>query len=291
MIAKRFVFLAVTVAVGAVSSGCATERGDEQVANLVRRSVDASRAHHSAGRVAEAAVMMRAVERVAPEDAGFVALEAEIGEELRPYVAGGLLGFNRRPRTRVERSVLERILLYPVDRVADLVDLVSFEVGFALGGSINAHVTRAVQAGFGMGWRYGVGLVQPRIVGAQEELEIGVVALNYGDYKVTGRRSGMTGPVATGSDDVIGAQTPDLAIFQDYRDYWGVGASFTLGVVGASAEIHTAQILDLLLGFVGLDPANDDYATTRALALNAANRRALLQLNEVEEVRQYAPPR
>ncbi len=285
MSVKRLGLFLAAVLLGA----CATQRSEEQVANLVRRTVDASRSHYQAGRLGEAAVLLRAVERVAPDDAGVVALSVEIGPEARRLVQSGRLGMNRRPRTRVERSVPERIALYPIDRLADLVDLVSFDVGVALGGAIRLHVTRAFQGGFGMGWQYGVGLVQPRILGVQQEVEIGVAALNYAQFRVSGRRSGMTGPVATGSADTTGASTPDGGLYQDYRDYWSVGAGVRVGVVGANLAVHPVQLLDFLLGFVLIDIGNDDYATRRPLDLSAAERRALIQLNEVEEVRQYGP--
>ncbi len=268
---------------------CATQRGEEQVGNLVRRTVDASRSHYEAGRLGEAAVLLRAVERVAPDDAGVTALKEQIGSETLPLVQSGTLGMNRRPRAPIERSVLERIALDPVDRLADLVDVVSFDVGVALGGAIRLHVTRAFQAGFGMGWQYGVGLVQPRVLGAQQELEIGVAALNYAQFQMSGRRNGMTGPVVTGSADRTGTSAPGLGLYQDYRDYWGIGAGVRVGVVGANAAVHPVQLLDLLLGFVLIDIGNDDSATTSALQLTPANRRALVQLSEVEEVRQYGP--
>ena len=270
-------------------AACATERGAEQVGSLVRRTVDASRSHYEAGRLGEAAVLLRAAERVAPEDSGVVALKDEIGPTTLRLVQSGTLGMNRRPRTRVERSVPERILLYPIDRLADLVDVVTFDVGFALGGAIHLHLTRALQVGFGMGWQYGVGLFQPRILGSQQELEIGIAALNYAQFQVSGRRSGVTGPVATGSADATGASTPDLGLYQDYRDYWSVGAGARVAVVGANAAVHPVQLLDLLLGFLLIDIGNDDHATTRALELTPANRRSLIELSEVEEVRQYGP--
>ena len=285
MSVARLGLLLAAVLLGA----CATQRSAEQVGNLVLRTVDASRSHYRGGRLGEAAVLLRAVERVAPDDPGVVALKDEIGAETLPLVQSGGLGMNRRPRTRVERSVPERIALYPIDRLADLVDLATFDVGVALGGAIHLHVTRVFQGGFGMGWQYGVGLVQPRIVGAQQELEIGVSALNYAQFQMTGRRSGITGPVATGSADVTGASTPDLGLYQDYRDYWSVGAGVRVGVVGANAAVHPVQFLDLLLGFLLIDIGNDDHATTRALEFTPADRRALVELNEVEEVRQYGP--
>ena len=93
----------------------------------------------------------------------------------------------------------------------------------------------------------------------------------------------------TGSGDLTGVSEPGLALYQDYRDYWGIGAGVRVGVVGANVAVHPVQLLDLLLGFVGIDIGNDDNATTSALQLTPANRRALIQLSEVEEVRQYAP--
>ena len=41
------------------------------------------------------------------------------------------------------------IAYYPVNRLLDLLDIVSVQVGFGFGVHANAHATRAVQAGFG----------------------------------------------------------------------------------------------------------------------------------------------
>jgi hypothetical protein len=278
----------VVLAAAALLTACATPRGEEQVANLVHRTVQSSRAHHQAGRLGEAAVLLRAVERVAPDDPAVEELQAEIGDEVYPLLRSERLGMNRRPRAPIERSVLARIAWYPWDRVADVFDLVSFDVGVAAGAGVQAYITRGAQLGFGFGWQYGVGLTQPRILGAQQEIEIGVAALSYTQFQLAGNRSGMTGPVVTGSADVIGASVPSLGVYQDYRDYWAIGAGVRVAVVGANVAFHPVQLADLVLGFIGIDFARDDNATTRALWFSSTDRRALIQLSEVEEVRLYA---
>lgn len=278
----------VPIAAALLLAACATPRSEEQVRALVAQALGASRAHFEAGEPGAAAVLWRAAARVAPGDPGVRALREELGPQTVALVEPGGLGVNRRPRPPEQRSVLARIGWYPLDRFADLTDVLSFDVGIALGGAIRVHVTRAVQAGFGMGWQYGVGLLQPRIVGAQQELEIGVTALNYAQFQMSGRRSGVSGPVVTGAADLTGASTPGLALYQDYRDYWSVGVGVRIGVVGANAAVHPVQLIDWLLGFALIDIAHDDHATTRALALRDADRRMLTGLSEVEEARLYA---
>jgi len=268
-------------------AGCATAKTDEQVNQLVDRTLASARAHAKAGQLAEAAVLLRGIERVSPEARGVDELWDRLGEAARAWVDRGPMGMNRRVRVPVERSTWERIRYYPLDRLADLADIVSFQVSLGAGAELKAHVTRGLQAGFGMKGMSGVGWVAPRIAGTQQELEVGVAFLHYEQTKVTGRRRGIPGGVATGDMDMTGLQSVSAGFYQDYRDFWGIGASAALVLVGASVEIHPVQLFDFVAGLFLADVANDDGATTRGLFLTDQEQRSLIELNEVEQVRSY----
>ncbi len=254
---------------------------------LVGRTLESARAHARAGQAAEAAVLLRGVERMSPHANGLDELWDELGAAGRAWVDRGRMGMNRRVRVPVARSTWDRVRYYPLDRLADLSDIVSFDVALGAGAALNAHVTRGFQAGFGMKGMYGVGWVQPRIAGTQQELEVGVTFINYDDTRITGRRQGSPGGVATGVTDMTGFQKSSAGLYQDYRDFWGIGASLGFVIVGASVEIHPVQIFDFLAGFFLVDVANDDSATTRGLYLTDDEKQALIQLNEIEQVRAY----
>ncbi|MBW2416572.1 MAG: hypothetical protein JRG76_18920 [Deltaproteobacteria bacterium] len=267
--------------------GCATARTDDDVNRLVNRTLDSARAHARAGQVPEAAVLLRGIERVSPEAKGVDELWNLLGDAGRAWVDRGAMGMNRRVRVPVERSTGERILYYPLDRLADLADIVSFSVSLGAGVEVKAHVTRGLQAGFGGKGMSGIGWMAPRIAGTQQELEIGVAFLHYEQTRIVGRRHGSPGGVTTGFMDMTGLQSTSAGFYQDYRDFWGVGASVALVLAGASAEIHPVQLFDFITGFLGVDIAHDDGATTRGLFLTDDEEQALIELNEVEQVRSY----
>jgi hypothetical protein len=144
-----------------------------------------------------------------------------------------------------------------------------------------------LQAGFGGKGMSGIGWMAPRIAGTQQELEIGVAFLHYEQTRIVGRRHGPPGGVTTGFMDMTGLQSTSAGFYQDYRDFWGIGASVALVLAGASVEIHPVQLFDFITGFLGVDIARDDGATTRGLFLTDDEERALIELNEVEQVRSY----
>ncbi len=131
-------------------------------------------------------------------------------------------------------AVAKTVLLYPVNRVLDVLDIFRLNVAAGPGFGLNLRATKFVQAGFenyvsvraGLG--KGGGMVFPRYGLLYSESEV----LTFG-----------AGPAYTG-----GGQ----------RGFTEVGGTVHLGIVGVEAAVDLMEIVDALAGFIMLDPQGDD---------------------------------
>ncbi|MFW6161338.1 MAG: hypothetical protein ACODAJ_01135 [Planctomycetota bacterium] len=141
------------------------------------------------------------------------------------------------------------IAYYPLNRVQDLMDVASLQVGFGFGLHANAHATRAVQFGAGASAVSRVGF-EGRGVGLCNEAkaEFSLLMLTLEAFT---RRN------ALGTYDSY--STSDLPwLYLKHRDYWGVGAEATAAVVNVGVELHPVELPDFLLGLAAVDFRGDD---------------------------------
>jgi hypothetical protein len=147
-------------------------------------------------------------------------------------------------------SVGYKIVTYPVNRFADLMDVLSFQFGFGFGMHANVHATRLAQAGLGgaavsrLGWdgrRFGLC--------NDTKSEVSLLAASAEYYK----RQNAFGFFK----DYDGSQRPWL--YRDHRDYWGAGSEVTLAILNAGWEFHVKEVPDLFLGVLGIDYRHDDF--------------------------------
>jgi hypothetical protein len=222
------------------------------------------------------------VERVDPRFAGVAELRQTLGEEADLYTVRGGLGINRRLRVKRDAGLLTKVLFWAPNRAFDLLDLVTFDVHVGLGAFANLHVTRALQVGAGLRGIVGVGAHDQRILGLNNEAEMGVAVLGLGTEMTSGSAIGIPGGVATGADAMAGLHRPSSRIYQDFRDYWAIGAGATAGLAGADVDLHPVQLFDFLLGIFFVDFARDDFGTTRRMRLDNLDYQLLRSLNNVE---------
>jgi len=261
---------------------CTSVPDQKQIDLLLKRTVEDAGLQFEEGLLPEASVLLHSVERIDPSYPGAAELRAKIGPDKEGYLEHGLLGMNRRDRVRVDRGWLLPLLLYPLDRALDVLDLFSFDVHAGVGALANVHATRAVQAGAGLRTKAGVGLHNPRSVGLQMESAAGVTALALGTGAMSGVTFGFPRGVTSGSGALAGFHRPSNPVYQDYRDYWAIGAQITAGLVGVDVDVHPVQLFDLLGGFFFLDFARDDVSRTRALKLSRAEHELMIQLSHIE---------
>jgi len=148
-------------------------------------------------------------------------------------------------------GAVPHILLYPVNRVCDLLDLLSVQLGFGFGVHVNAHATRALQMGMGASAVSRLGFDRRRAGlcnDAKAELSLLPFTLEY--FK----RQNAFGAF---HDYSTGRGMPYL--YTRHRDYWAVGAEATVAIINIGAEVHISELPDALLGFFGIDYLRDDW--------------------------------
>ena len=166
-----------------------------------------------------------------------------------------------------------KILLYPVNRVLDVVDLLTFQFGFGFGMHGNAHATRFLQAGAG-----GAAVTKLGFDGRRMGLcndtkgELSVLAASAEHYK----RQNALGTFK----DYTKKDRPWL--YRDHRDYWGIGAELTMFILNLGAEVHIKEAPDLLLGIFGVDYRHDDFPKphrgNRKMHLNPVDARKIKKI-------------
>jgi hypothetical protein len=279
-LALRLVSLSAVVCVPLLS-GCAVTHPPGAVQSTLESAVYAARAHHQAGNDVEAAQLLEAALRVDPQLQEAQELRASLSPEIESLFDHPWLGSNFARRPTVERSTEAKILLYLPDRILDLFDILSFDVHVGPGLYLNLHVTRAIQVGVGFHGTAGLGWHDHRSLGALAQAESGIVVVALGAQAFAGASAGTSGVWAT-ADTLAGLHQPSDRVYQELRDYWAIGESFTIILFGMEWDLHPVELADFFLGWAGIDILNDDFAQTRGLVLSGSEYRLIKRLSEME---------
>ena len=279
-LALRLVPLSAVVGV-LLLGGCAVTHPPGTVKSTLEGAVSAARAHHEAGNDVEAAQLLEAALRVDSQLQEAQELRVALSPEVEFLFDHPWLGSNFARRPVTERSTTARVLLYLPDRILDLLDIVSLELHIGPGLYYNLHVTRAVQAGIGFHATGGFGWHDHRSFGVLGQAESGIVVLALGAQAYAGAMAGTSGVWST-VDTLAGLHQPSDRMYQELRDYWAIGQSYTLLILGSEWDVHPIEIADFFLGWGGIDILNDDFARTRGLDLDRTERRLIKQLWEME---------
>ena len=250
---------------GAVLLACASCAADRSQRRpyLIMENLDYAARHVAAGQTEEAAQLYQVVLLADPMNEKARAGLAGIGQYDRCILEPSLLGINYVCRP-LRDSLFLWIVLYPVNRVLSILDIVSFHVGLEGGAYVDAHVTHAIQAaaGAGGGMQLGWWLRRDLAVGAGH-----AAGLALGPFSVEGEglsRFG-TGGIRSSAFSVAGLSRPSDLEYQRYRDYWGIGARAVAGVVGAEVEFHPLKLIDAITGIFFIDFLREDLGHTRGL--------------------------
>ena len=154
---------------------------------------------------------------------------------------------------------LDKVTLYVPNRVLDLLDVFSLDVGTGLTARAELRFTRAVQGGAGIGYtaslvkdvnrQYGYAVrngwdsLLPGL--AAEDIEQRPTSSLVQEYWISG--AGFPNPM-----------DPIYSIRDGARDYWEIGGALGLGVIEAKVALHPVDILDAVLGFFFIDIKGDD---------------------------------
>jgi hypothetical protein len=148
-------------------------------------------------------------------------------------------------------SIGAKIALYPVNRIADLLDVATVNLGFGLGLHFNGHATRALQLGAGGSVMSKLGL-DGRRAGMFHETrgELSALFFTMERYK----RTRAFGPIPEAD-----TSTARDRLYLDARRFTGVGAGVSAAIVGVEVEAKPSEAVDFLLGVFGVDLKRDGY--------------------------------
>lgn len=259
---KQTIVLAIAT-IGFVSSNCSSPTIKEINDSAVAIAKEAKELKAN-GKIEEAIRVIDVIDVLHPNDPLINEIKSgATAEQIESVTPHKLFGYNKAIRAKVTPSTTERILWYIPDRIFDLIDQVEIWVHIGPQLGFGGHVTRAVQVEAYTGATVAIGGGQKKMLGfkseAATELGLGPVVLSG----VFGGKAG-TGGIAYNAD-ALWFHTPSEAVYQNYRDYWGLGAHAGLFFWGVEVEYHPVEIYDFLAGIILYDPMNDDYATTRRL--------------------------
>ncbi len=218
-------------------------------------------------KVEEGVRLLLPVAKLHPEDDRVKALlEKLTPEQQEALLESTLLGFNKGKRAPVDSSVLARVFFYLPDRIFDMLDVFGFEINFGPQAGAGFWMTRAMQAEAFLGTTAGIGIYQKRNIGGRTEALVELTLGPAGGTALAGARGGTGGADSTATALVLHFPTAEL--YQEYRDYWALGAKVGAGFLGFEFEFHMVELVDFFGGWFLWDPLNDDLATTRMLRFN-----------------------
>ncbi|MCE9501110.1 MAG: hypothetical protein K8R21_11540 [Leptospira sp.] len=267
-------FLALLIFAVAILANCSSAPDYKAFNKNLNNLANEAKSLAKTGRPEEAAKIMALIYQMHPDDPIVKEILTSLSPEQREAISeSSLLGFNKAKRAKVEPSTLERVLWYLPDRIFDLIDMFTIEVnlGPQIGGGV--WVTRAVQVVAFTGTTGGGGLYQKKQYGLRIEASFELMLGPVGISAVSGIRGGTGGIDYTARSTFL--HTPSKPIYQEYRDYWAIGAKAGLVIIGAEVELHPLEIFDFFAGIALFDPMGDDYATTRALQFSSEQKKNL----------------
>ncbi|MDD3885981.1 MAG: hypothetical protein PHI35_03840 [Victivallaceae bacterium] len=155
-------------------------------------------------------------------------------------------------------QVLEAVVLYLPNRIIDVFDLFTINVGAGPIVEARLMATRAVDGGFGCGVAYKAYKTHHRQYGFGKEQGWwwSLVCIGEEDYGVVDG----TNMIDRYTEFRTGFPTPDMRVYDFYtgpRDYWQIGGTLGGGITG-DLYVHPVEWLDCALGFLFIDISADD---------------------------------
>jgi hypothetical protein len=257
------------VVLGLAGGGCGTFDPELYRLSFSRLQDSASR-YQAAHQYPEAIYLSRALLDAEPANQDVLNLLAEslaAAPECGFMVRKRLLGVNLSDRSRNPKMpVAGAIVLYPLNRALDIIDLVTVEAGVCLGVGAKAAVTDALGAGAQVSaGEVLIGLNRRHLSSratVDEFLEILPV-----ETRAFLEARAYTGGAYAFTYGNAGVKKPSNAIYQRARDYWSVGARAEAAIAAVNAEVHPLELWDFVGGIFFLDPLKDDVGVTRGIAL------------------------
>jgi len=184
------------------------------------------------------------------------------------------LGSNRTDRVpNKDFGIPGRILLYIPNRILDILDIFSVEVGLNAGLGVDVKITEYVTVGAQGTLGEAMAGNYRRNLGARAGLD------NYAEIFPFEAHSTIEILAYTGGHYALlygntGIKKPELEIYQRARDFWGLSIHAAYGVAAGFA-IHPVEIYDFFAGCIFFDPLVDDLGVSRGIRLTMEEKETL----------------
>ena len=261
-------------------SGCATfdaEEFDFSYNLLAESAAQYMEQQQYAQAIIVSRTLMDAVpDNPAPERMLAQALAAAPG--LSTLVHKNLLGTNLKDRTGRDLPLWGRLVLYPLHRATDFMDLVSVELGLCFGLGARAGLTDAFAAGAQISFGEIMIGLDRRHLSLRATLDEFIEVLMLESRQFVESRASTGGAYALPYAH-IGVKRPSSVFYQRARDYWRVGAQAEVLFFAVNVQFHPVEFWDFLMGFFLLeDPLYDDVGMSARVELKARERDAMVRL-------------
>ena len=243
---------------------------------LIEENMHYAAAHLEAGRAQEAAQIYQTVLYADPDNAAAAAKLEKIGVRHPCIMRPTMFGINQNKRPPADENNLN-ILMYPINRFLDILDIVTLQVGLQGGLYVEAHATHSLAAGVGAGGGMEIGWAQKRDLAGGAGYVAGVSVLPFA-FKEQGSADAGTRGAEAQRYATAGFASPADPVYQNYRDYWGVGGRIIALLVGVRIEVHPVEAADAVAGFLFLDFLRDDVGSTKRFELTDAEIEAMEDL-------------
>jgi len=195
------------------------------------------------------------------------------------------LGSNKTDRVpNKDFGIPGRIALYLPNRILDVLDIFTVEVGAGSGIGLGVKVTEYATAGFQ--GTFGEGLVglNRRHLSARGTVD------NYAEIGPVEAKSifesrAYTGGVYSVQHHKSGIKKPEQRLYQQARDFWALGIRAAY-IVALNFEIHTVEIYDFFAGLLFFDPLVDDLGSTKGVRLTHSEKELLKEFVQQAGARQ-----
>ncbi len=198
--------------------------------------------------------------------AGFVVCAADGASDVKKTedVAGEVKAVKPADAVKTPEAcpIMKTVLLYLPNRLLDLLDIVTVDIGAGAAFGVEAKATHWMQFGGMYGDEYFLGKDYARQLGGGY-----ASGWNYEFVCLTSERRYVDGPFGTTREFILKGKPLSLAMpnddftyTQDIRDFWEIGVNAGW-IVTLGAAIHPVEIADFFAGLVLIDLKGDDYGS------------------------------
>jgi hypothetical protein len=198
--------------------------------------------------------------------------------ELKQLLYKSKLGSNLTDRLSIKDvNPAIKILCYIPNRIFDLLDIITLEIGPCFGIGVSGGVTEWVTGGIQASAGEAVFGLKRRHLTARVTVENFLELYPFETHSIIENRV-YTGGMYSLQFANTGLKMPEDRIYQRARDFWSINAALQLVIIAFREEFHPLEIADFLAGFAMLDPLNDDLGTSRSIKVSRKEKNATFRL-------------